>query len=134
MIWCTYPRLRSNICIFRGEIVRFVAWQMAMASAIWASSTSFVRSLQPLFSQSSTFSRINYTLHRYESSGCLFFSSSSNKLPKLGVYAQARRVVSSKTKGDEVATRKHPSRFWPNNKSISSHFFLSQIEIWFCVW
>ncbi|WMV17555.1 hypothetical protein MTR67_010940 [Solanum verrucosum] len=77
---------------------------MAMAAAIWASSSSFARSLRPLLSWNSSLSPINFTLHRYKSANCLFFSASSNKPPKLAVYAQARRVLSSKTKGDEIAT------------------------------
>ncbi|KAK4712588.1 hypothetical protein R3W88_007101 [Solanum pinnatisectum] len=77
---------------------------MAMAAAIWASSSSFARSLRPLLSRSSSLSPINYPLHRYKSANCLFFSASSNKPPKLAVYAQARRVLSSKTKGDDIAT------------------------------
>ncbi|TMW98793.1 hypothetical protein EJD97_003489 [Solanum chilense] len=78
---------------------------MAMAAASWASSSSsYTRFLRPLLSRNSSPSPINYCLHRYKSANCLFFSASSNKPPKLTVYAQARRVLSSKTKGDEIAT------------------------------
>ncbi|XP_059294157.1 peptide deformylase 1B, chloroplastic [Lycium ferocissimum] len=76
-----------------------------MAAAIWASSSSsFARALHPFFIHRTAVSPINYSLHLYKSASWLFFSTSSNKPPKLAVYAQARRTSSFKTKGDELAT------------------------------
>ncbi|XP_060195598.1 peptide deformylase 1B, chloroplastic [Lycium barbarum] len=73
-----------------------------MAAAIWASSSSssFARALHPFFIHRTAVS----PLHLYKSASWLFFSTSSNKPPKLAVYAQARRTSSFKTKGDELAT------------------------------
>ncbi|XP_016486285.1 peptide deformylase 1B, chloroplastic [Nicotiana tabacum] len=75
-----------------------------MAAATWASSYSFARALQPLLTRHTVLSPLDYGLRRFKSAGCLFFSTSSNKPPKFTVYAQARRVLPSKTKGDELAS------------------------------
>lgn len=83
-----------------------------MAAATWASSYSFARALQPLLTRHTVLSPLDYGLRRFKSAGCLFFSTSSNKPPKFTVYAQARRVLPSKTKGDELASRKHPSNYY----------------------
>ncbi|XP_016440535.1 peptide deformylase 1B, chloroplastic [Nicotiana tabacum] len=75
-----------------------------MAAAIWASSSSFARALHPLLSRHTSLSPLNCSLHRFKSASCLFFSTSSNKPPKFAVYAQARRALSPKIKGDEMAS------------------------------
>ncbi|KAM3363983.1 peptide deformylase 1B, chloroplastic [Capsicum galapagoense] len=73
---------------------------IAMGAALWSSS-SFARAL---LTRTTSLSPINYTLHTYKSANSFLSPATTNKPPKLAVYAHARRALSSKTKGDELAT------------------------------